>query len=127
MSIFGRYSNAYANKFELCAKARIYGVKIYENDVPVHDFVPCLKEGVACFKDIIGGGFITGEDVAKFTAGGDVPTYDDDCYVSTAANASGSKLYIDTGYKVGQDGGCHRLLLFGKHQLGGVSMEHIRL
>ena len=100
LSIFGRYSNAYANKFELCAKARIYGVKIYENDVPVHDFVPCLKEGVACFKDIIGGGFITGEDVAKFTAGGDVPTYDDDCYVSTAANASGSKLYIDTGYKV---------------------------
>jgi hypothetical protein len=70
LSIFGRYSNAYANKFELCAKARIYGVKIYENDVPVHDFVPCLKEGVACFKDIIGGGFITGEDESVITSQG---------------------------------------------------------
>ena len=98
LSLFGRYANAYATKFELCAKERIYGVKIYEQDVLVHDFVPCLKDGVACFKDLVAGGFIVGENVAAFTAGGDAPTYIDDAYVSTAANASGEELYIDTGY-----------------------------
>ena len=100
LSLFGRYANAYATKFELCATERIYGVKIYEQDVLVHDFVPCLKDGVACFKDLVGGGFIVGENVAAFTAGGDAPTYIDDGYVSTAANAVDGKLYIDTGYKV---------------------------
>ena len=100
LSLFGRYANAYATKFELCAKERIYGVKIYEQDVLVHDFVPCLKDGVACFKDLVGGGFIVGENVAAFTAGGDAPTYVDDAYVSTANNAVDGALYIDTGYKV---------------------------
>ena len=100
LSLFGRYANAYATKFEACAKERIYGVKIYEQDVLVHDFVPCLKDGVACFKDLVVGGFIVGENVAAFTAGGDAPTYVDDGYVSTATNAVDGKLYIDTGYKV---------------------------
>ena len=100
LSLFGRYANAYATKFEACAKERIYGVKIYEQDVLVHDFVPCRKDGVACFKDLVGGGFIVGENVAAFTAGGDAPTYVDDGYVSTATNAVDGKLYIDTGYKV---------------------------
>lgn len=99
LPLFGRWGNAYANAFANCAKARIYGVKIYENDVLVRDFVPCLKDGVACFKDLVGGGFIVGEDTSAFTAGGDVPTFDDDAYVSTAANADGGKLYFDTGYK----------------------------
>ena len=100
LPLFGRWGNAYATKFITLAKARIYGVKIFENNDLVRDFVPCLKDGVACFKDLVNGGFIVGENVAAFTAGGDVPTYDDDAYVSTAANAIGGKLYIDTGYKV---------------------------
>ena len=100
LPLFGRWGNAYATKFITNAKARIYGVKIFENDVLVRNFVPCLKDGVACFKDLVGGGFIVGENVAAFTAGGDAPTYIDDGYVSTAANAVDGKLYIDTGYKV---------------------------
>ncbi len=100
LPLFGRWGNDYASSFANCAKARIYGVKIYENNVLVRDFVPCLKDGVACFKDLVGGGFIVGEDTSAFTAGGDVPTYDDDAYVSTAANAVDGKLYVDTGYKV---------------------------
>ncbi|MBR3085239.1 MAG: hypothetical protein IKH04_02430 [Kiritimatiellae bacterium] len=110
LSLFGRWDNAQATKFQngtqssdgvnaLCAKARIYGVKIYEGGELVRDFVPCLKDGVACFKDLVNGGFIVGENAAAFTAGGDVPTYADDGYVSTAANADGGKLYFDTGYK----------------------------
>ena len=100
LPLFGRWGNAYASKFAICAKARIYGVKIFENGVLVRDFVPCLKDGVACFKDLVGGGFIVGENVAAFTAGGDAPTYIDDAYVSTANNAVDGALYIDTGYKV---------------------------
>lgn len=101
LPLFGRWGNAYATKFITNAKARIYGVKIYENDELVRDFVPCLKDGeTPCFKDLVGGGFITGENVAAFTAGGDAPTYVDDGYVSTAKNAVDGELYIDTGYKV---------------------------
>lgn len=99
LPLFGRWGNAYATAFATHAKARIYGVKIYESGVLVRDFVPCLKDGVACFKDVVNGGFIIGENASAFTAGGDVPTFADDGYVSTAANASGGKLYFDTGYK----------------------------
>ena len=99
LSLFGRWGNAQATIFANMAKARIYGVKIYEDNVLVRDFVPCLKDGVACFRDCVNGGFIVGEDTAAFTAGGDVPTFADDGYVSTAANADGGKLYFDTGYK----------------------------
>ncbi|MBR3223172.1 MAG: hypothetical protein IKF72_13205 [Kiritimatiellae bacterium] len=101
LSLFARFWNSAATKYANVAKARIYGVKIYENDVIVRDFVPCLKEGVACFKDMVNGGFIVGENVSAFTAGGDnVPTYSDDGYVSTAANETGGHLYFDTDYIV---------------------------
>ena len=103
LSLFGRWGNAQATKFGTLAKARIYGVKIYESDVLVRDFVPCLKDGVACFKDLVNGGFIIGENAAAFTAGGDVQTFTDDAYVSTAANASGGQLYINTGLAMTQD------------------------
>ena len=101
LSLFARFWNSAATRYANVTKARIYGVKIYENDVIVRDFVPCLKEGVACFKDMVNGGFIVGENVSAFTAGGDnVPTYSDDGYVSTAANETGGHLYFDTGYIV---------------------------
>ncbi len=61
-------------------------MKIYENGVLVRDFVPCLKDGAACFKDLVCGGFIIGENASAFSAGGDVPTYADDGYVSLAPN-----------------------------------------
>ena len=98
LPLFGRYSNGYGTAFNCFAKTRIYGVKIFENDLLVRNFVPCLKDGTACFKDMVTGGFIVGEDVSSFTAGGDVPTYQDDGYISTAANVDGGKLYVDTGY-----------------------------
>ena len=103
LPLFGRWGNAQATTFANMAKSRIYGVKIYESDVLVRDFVPCLKDGVACFKDLVNGGFIIGETPAAFSAGGDVQTFADDAYVSTAANADGGKLYINTGLAMTQD------------------------
>ncbi len=106
LSLFGRFNNVYATTLADGTKSRIYGVRIFENGIPVRNFVPCLKDGeTPCFKDLVGGGFIIGENVAAFTAGGDVPTYADDGYVSTAANAdaTGGRLYFDTGYKVSRN------------------------
>ena len=104
LSLFARYGNNRATKFEKFCKSKIYGVKIYENDVLVRDFVPCKKEDVTpCFKDLVEGGFIVPEDAAAFEASDNAPTYQDNAYVSTAANANGGKLYIDTGYVIGDD------------------------
>ena len=101
LSLFARFWNAAATKFANTPTMRIYGVKIYENGTIVRNFTPCMRDGVACFKDLVGGGFIVGENVSAFTAGGDnVPTYYDDGYVSTKANENGGLLYFDTGYIV---------------------------
>lgn len=105
LSLFANYGNACATAFNNSGKAKIYGVKIYENYVeggentPVHDFVPCKKDGIACFKDLVTGRFITGENAAAFTASDNAPEYQDDGYVSTVSGV-GSKMYIDTGVKV---------------------------
>ena len=114
LSLFANYVNtASAMEFTASSKAKIYGVRIYENYDEsaadnsanlVHHFVPCLKDGeTPCFKDLVGGGFIAPENAAAFTAGGDLPTYQDNAYVSTAANAEGGKLYINTGCKITDD------------------------
>ena len=104
--LFARYNNAYMNGFECKAKARIYGVKIYEDGALVRNFIPCKRSGeVACFKDTCTGVFVGGENAYAFTAGGDVPSLPDDGYVSTTANPFGKndtdgQLYFDTGYTV---------------------------
>ena len=110
LSIFAKFNNTNATTFASSVKGKIYGVKIYENyDMAsednslhlIHNFVPCLKDGeTPCFKDLVGGGFIIGENVEAFSAGGDnVPKYQDDGHVSTVSG-EGSKMYIDTGCKV---------------------------
>ncbi len=109
LSLFAKYGNRYATSFNKFCHAKIYGVKIYENyDMSstdnsaklVHNFVPCLKDGeTPCFKDLVGGGFIIGENVEAFAASDNAPTYQDDGYASTVSG-EGSKMYIDTGCKV---------------------------
>ena len=63
-----------ATGFQRPAKVRIYGVKIYESGVLVHDFVPRIMDGIVGFKDVHGtGGFICNPEAeASFTAGGGV-------------------------------------------------------
>ena len=109
LSLFAKYGNKYATAFNKFCKAKIYGVRIYENyDMSsadnsanlIHNFVPCLKDGeTPCFKDLVGGGFIIGENVEAFAASDNAPTYQDDGHVSTVSG-EGSKMYIDTGCKV---------------------------
>ena len=85
-------------------KMKVFGFKIYEDDVLVRNFQPCLKGGVAGLKDACTGRFFTGDDIKAATAGGDVPEEMDDPYVATPENwidaAAKKSLYFDTGHVV---------------------------
>jgi len=100
IALFARQNASGA--FEKQCKARIFGVKIYESGALVHDFAPCLKDGMPGFKDVAGeGGFIC-NPVAEtsFTHGGDI-LVDESAYVATPAgnNTDSDKhLYVDTEY-----------------------------
>ncbi|MBP5544307.1 MAG: hypothetical protein ILM98_09540 [Kiritimatiellae bacterium] len=95
LSLFARRNGS--NVYEGTAKARIYGVKFYESDVLVHDFIPCAHDGIAGFRDAVTGDFIYGEQAPlAFTAGGDFTNYESP-YVATPAD--NSAYYIDTGYQ----------------------------
>ncbi len=100
IALFARQNASGA--FEKQCKARIYGVKIYESGALVHDFAPCLQDGMPGFKDVAGdGGFICNPAAeTSFTYGGDI-LVDESAYVATPAgnNTDSDKhLYIDTGY-----------------------------
>lgn len=95
LSLFARRSEA--DLYQLPAKARIYGVRIYESNVLVHDFIPCTHDGIASFRDAVTGDFIYGEQAPlAFTVGGDFETYESPYVATPAAN---SAYYIDTGYQ----------------------------
>ena len=90
-----------ATGFQRPAKVRIYGVKIYESGVLVHDFVPRIMDGIVGFKDVHGtGGFICNPEAeASFTAGGGVIEETSPYVATPAGNSDASRrLYLDTHY-----------------------------
>lgn len=89
--LFGFATDAYGHNQQR-AKARIYGVKFYENGSPVLTLTPAVKGSVAGFKDD-NGNFYSGDGLI---AGGAVETLDEDPYVE---NPDGGR-YFDTGYYV---------------------------
>ncbi len=100
IALFARQNASGA--FEKQCKARIYGVKIYESGALIHNFVPCLKDGMPGFKDVAGeGGFICNPAAeTSFSSGGDI-LVDESPYVATPTgnNADADKhLYVDTEY-----------------------------
>ena len=96
LALFAR-QNA-SGVFERQSKARIYRVKIYENDTLVHDFQPFVSGGVPGFRDAKTSTFICNEGApdGAFTAVG-ASTTDTSPYVETLRADS---RYIDTGYLV---------------------------
>ena len=93
VSLFGGSKNA-AGDGNQHVQAKIYSVKVYENDVLVHDFVPCMKGRDAGFYDEKTGEFRYGTGQYELVCGGDgVKTIPDDGYLQS----SGSQ-YFDTGY-----------------------------
>lgn len=49
------FANKTATGFDKPAKVRIFGMKIYESDELVHDFQPCVTDGLAGFRDSVTG------------------------------------------------------------------------
>ena len=104
IALFGNCNNAPGTSFRAGnpyekSKSRIYGVKIWQAGVLVHNYKPRVKGGMAGFYDSVDGAFITGENVASFWAGGNVERVDDDPYVATPGNnIKKGGLYVDTGY-----------------------------
>lgn len=93
--------------FENASKVRIYGLKIYENDVLVRDYSPCLKDGIPGFTEKIGGGFFSNmvTDDA-FSAVGNVDN-EESTYVATPdADWVNAGLYLDTLYYATADTRC---------------------
>ena len=81
------------------APLKIYGLKIYEDDVPVHDFTPYVQNGVVGLKDVTTGVFVADGSTPKvpLDAGGTIETDDPsgrDAYVEFTGAQS-----IDTGIK----------------------------
>ena len=95
VSLFGSSKNA-AGDGNQHVQAKIYSVKVYENDVLVHDFVPCIKGRDAGFYDEKTGDFRYGTGQYELVCGGDgVKTIPDDGYLQS----SGSQ-YFNTDYKM---------------------------
>ena len=109
IGLFGRISNASgAVKEGNSATLRIYGAKFYKGGALVKNLVPCVKGGVAGFRDTMSGAFHSAEfNVASLTAGGDVERIPDDGFIELAGNdqtlADGAKggHFFDTGYTPG--------------------------
>ncbi len=108
IALFGRMTNANGSTIDTPSKARIYGAKFYKNGALVCNLVPCVKGGVAGFRDTESGTFHSAEyNVFGLTAGGDVERIPDDGFIELAGNdetqADGAKggHFIDTGYTPG--------------------------
>ncbi|MBQ3340679.1 MAG: hypothetical protein IJG84_02200 [Kiritimatiellae bacterium] len=99
----GLYSAA-TTTFAYHAKMKVYRFRIWDAGILRRDYLPCVKGGVAGFKETCSGQFVTGENVSAFSAGGDVEEEQDDPYIWAPRNVIGSvvenNVYIDTGYTV---------------------------
>ena len=76
---------------------KIYGYRIFEGGVKVHDYTPMRKGGQLGFKDSVTGAFFADMHTVQLTAGGNMPEEPDDGYVATPVD--NGTYYIDTEYK----------------------------
>jgi len=57
LAVLGRTVSRDGELHDSCAKARIYGVKVYEREKLTHDYVPDRREGVPGLADRVSGHF----------------------------------------------------------------------
>ena len=94
LGLFGAITAASGLSASAPLAMRLYGAKIYEAGELVHEFVPCVKGGVAGLKDLSTGAFLTGEGPA-LTPQGNVTVEADDGYIESTGIG-----YIDSQYTV---------------------------
>ena len=83
------------------SKIKIYGYRIFEGGVKVHDYTPMRKGGQLGFKDSVTGAFFSDSHTVQLTAGGAMPEEQEDGYVATPVN--NNAYYIDTEYQAGSN------------------------
>ncbi|MDO5318969.1 MAG: hypothetical protein Q4G65_10105, partial [bacterium] len=70
------FANNLSGQIVGAAKARIYGLKIWQDGELKRDFVPVLKDGRAGFRDAVTGGFFYSNSGTELVAGPDASTPD---------------------------------------------------
>lgn len=83
--------------FNAVTPMRLYGCRIYRDDVLVRDYVPCVSGGIAGLKDQVGGSFVSAGTYTRFACGGDILREAGDGYIE---NTALDRQYIDTGLKL---------------------------
>lgn len=99
LSLFGNLNNDYMLKASNRSKLKIFRVKVYDDDVLTHDYVPCKKGADAGFYDLETKAFFGRICGDALIAGGDVLTVEDDPYVSSPNGL----VTVMTGYTVTPD------------------------
>ena len=101
LAIFAGTSNIKAGtQFYNYAKMKLYRIKFFTDGVLVHDYLPCVKGGMPGLRDQVDGVFVTGENIAAFSVGGDVETIDDDPWIAMPGNDQTSGWQsLNTGYR----------------------------
>ena len=85
-------------------KAKIYSVRIYESNVLVHEYVPCLKDHVSGFKDIVGGDFVTvSAGQGSLAYGGDVRCETDAYVESDGTQVLNTQYYANSKSRIEMD------------------------
>ncbi len=76
---------------------KIYGYRIFEGGVKVHDYTPMRKGEQLGFKDSITGAFLADRHTIRLVPGGNVPEETEDGYIAMPVN--NNAYYIDTEYQ----------------------------
>ena len=103
LSIFGDTGNVAGTEWAQSAYGmKCYGLKIYENDILVTNFVPCVKNGYPGFKDLISGEFVSaGKYKNDFVAMGNFIVEGNDGQTARDAyvESDGTQV-LNTGYHI---------------------------
>ena len=96
MAVFAECINAAGTSFQNYAPMKLYGFKVYEDDVLVREFVPALKGGRAGLYDRKRGTFHADDRVPakNFAYGGDIMEVPDDGYVESDGGAGVNSRYF---------------------------------
>ena len=97
MYLFAQHNGAVSsssdpNQVDLCSVVRCYGVKIWQDDVLVREYRPCMRNGKAGLYDAVSGEFFVSQSSTDFVAG---PVLKPDHFIQYV-ESTGTQ-YIDTG------------------------------
>ena len=96
LTLFGRNTKAAGDETDYRATMKLYGFKVYESDVLVHDYVPAKKDGEVGLYDEVGGGFVTRGSAHTLACGGDVKVVISD-HNGDYIESDGTQ-FVNTGY-----------------------------